>query len=419
MKTKLLKKNVIVQGVATLAMVLLGSNVQSQQFIGQFPHMDGGIETQTPTTIASSTRTATTWSISGTANAAVRSIISGPGARTGDKYLEMQMSTTVNNCRFNSPTAANGSGLLAGTQYTVQFFYKAATSLDPELSGSIYINGTATGSGVNQATTSTFDVDKWVKAYGTLTSSTTTGSLENFGAIRVATSTAAPYGSTAGYALADYDDFVVYAGAYDDVKPNPATAPTYSKSGNNATIGWTASTDIDGGGYVVVRYPSSATVYSDNDPNQNGIYSLNNTINSGFIARTGTVVYIGTELTKTITDPDAALYYYKIYAVDKAFNYANEITAKDASLPEPTLGVAKNDIQGLNVYPNPVKDGKLFINSDSTAVKTVAIYDILGKQVLSKEVASGQVDVSSLNKGIYVLKITEAGKTSTRKIVID
>jgi hypothetical protein len=84
-----------------------------------------------------------------------------------------------------------------------------------------------------------------------------------------------------------------------------------------------------------------------------------------------------------------------------------------------TFGVAKNDIDGLNVYPNPVKNGKLFISSNSGDAKTVGVYDILGKQVLLKEVTSGQVDVSGLNKGVYVLKITEAGKTSTRKIVID
>ena len=87
--------------------------------------------------------------------------------------------------------------------------------------------------------------------------------------------------------------------------------------------------------------------------------------------------------------------------------------------PNATLSVAKNDIEGLKVYPNPVKEGKLFISSASSAVKTVAIYNVLGAQVLKKEVTSGLVDVSSLNKGVYVLKITEAGKTSTRKVVID
>lgn len=63
-----------------------------------------------------------------------------------------------------------------------------------------------------------------------------------------------------------------------------------------------------------------------------------------------------------------------------------------------SLSVAKNNIEGLKVYPNPVKEGKLFISSASSAVKTVAIYNVLGAQVLKKEVTSGLVDVSSLNK---------------------
>lgn len=86
---------------------------------------------------------------------------------------------------------------------------------------------------------------------------------------------------------------------------------------------------------------------------------------------------------------------------------------------KPALSVAKNDINGLKVYPNPVTDGKLFISSASNDAKQVAIYNVLGMEVLNKEVASGLLDVSSLSKGIYVLKITESGKTSTRKIVIE
>ncbi|AWG20666.1 hypothetical protein FFWV33_03485 [Flavobacterium faecale] len=90
-----------------------------------------------------------------------------------------------------------------------------------------------------------------------------------------------------------------------------------------------------------------------------------------------------------------------------------------ASVTGANLSVAQNDIQGLSVYPNPVRDGKLFINSNSGDVKTVVIYNVLGKQVLSKEVTSGLVDVSTIIKGNYIMKITENGKTSTRKIVIN
>ncbi|MCG9791785.1 T9SS type A sorting domain-containing protein [Flavobacterium algicola] len=95
--------------------------------------------------------------------------------------------------------------------------------------------------------------------------------------------------------------------------------------------------------------------------------------------------------------------------------YLDNLKVKTAA----NLAVAQNDIKGLSVYPNPVTSGKIFINSDSGEVKKVTIYSILGVQVLSKDVTSGLLDVSTIKKGTYVMKITEAGKTSTRKIVID
>ena len=83
-----------------------------------------------------------------------------------------------------------------------------------------------------------------------------------------------------------------------------------------------------------------------------------------------------------------------------------------------TLGVKSNEIAGLNVYPNPVTNGKLNITSNSGADKTVVIYDILGKQVLSTAVINDVVNVSTLNAGVYIVKITEAGNIATRKLVI-
>lgn len=76
-----------------------------------------------------------------------------------------------------------------------------------------------------------------------------------------------------------------------------------------------------------------------------------------------------------------------------------------------------NEIAGLKMYPNPVNNGKLYLSSDSIAEKTVAIYDIVGKQIIN-EVVNEFVNVSSLNAGVYVVKITEDGKTATRKLVV-
>ncbi len=83
-----------------------------------------------------------------------------------------------------------------------------------------------------------------------------------------------------------------------------------------------------------------------------------------------------------------------------------------------TLKVTQNQIAGLSVYPNPVTNGKLSITSDSNDTKEVVIYDILGKQVLSTVVTNQVVNVSDLTSGVYVIKITEEGKTATRKLVI-
>jgi hypothetical protein len=82
------------------------------------------------------------------------------------------------------------------------------------------------------------------------------------------------------------------------------------------------------------------------------------------------------------------------------------------------LGLQENNISGLRVYPNPAKT-VLNITSDSFEVKQVEIYDVLGKVVLTTKVTNAPVNVSALTKGVYVVKVTEAGKSATRKLVIE
>lgn len=82
------------------------------------------------------------------------------------------------------------------------------------------------------------------------------------------------------------------------------------------------------------------------------------------------------------------------------------------------LTVKENGISGLRVYPNPAKT-VLNITSDSFEVKQVVIYDVLGKVVLSTKVTNTPVNVAALSNGVYIVKVTEAGKSVTRKLVIE
>lgn len=90
------------------------------------------------------------------------------------------------------------------------------------------------------------------------------------------------------------------------------------------------------------------------------------------------------------------------------------------SLSDLTLGSASfNAIAGLKVYPNPVSNGTLFIETAANASKSVSIYDVLGKQVLNTTTADNAINISTLRGGVYVVKITEEGKTATQKLVIE
>lgn len=77
-----------------------------------------------------------------------------------------------------------------------------------------------------------------------------------------------------------------------------------------------------------------------------------------------------------------------------------------------------NAIDGLVMYPNPVTGNTLYLASSNNSDMSVQIFDILGKEVKNTKVMNNQVNISSLNAGVYIVKITEADKTATRKLIV-
>lgn len=83
------------------------------------------------------------------------------------------------------------------------------------------------------------------------------------------------------------------------------------------------------------------------------------------------------------------------------------------------LSINKFDaIPGFSIYPNPSKDGKLFITSYSNETKSVVIFDLLGKQVLNTKTSGEAINIAALTTGAYFVKVTENGKTATRKLLV-
>lgn len=91
-------------------------------------------------------------------------------------------------------------------------------------------------------------------------------------------------------------------------------------------------------------------------------------------------------------------------------------TLEIVGVVSPALSNNLNTIEGLNIYPNPAND-VVTITSAANGVKNVQLFDVTGKQIINVETSS-TINVSSLAKGIYVMKVTEAGKSATSKLVI-
>lgn len=95
-----------------------------------------------------------------------------------------------------------------------------------------------------------------------------------------------------------------------------------------------------------------------------------------------------------------------------ALSISAQETKQQSKLQEAT------SIEGLNLYPNPVSNGKVYITSKNDSDKDVIIFDVLGKKVLQTSISSRELNVSNLSPGVYIIKINEGEATATRKLIV-
>jgi hypothetical protein len=61
----------------------------------------------------------------------------------------------------------------------------------------------------------------------------------------------------------------------------------------------------------------------------------------------------------------------------------------------------------------------LYISSTNNDDKEIIIYNLLGKIVLQTKINTKELNVSSVESGVYIIKITENGSTTTRKLIVE
>jgi len=80
------------------------------------------------------------------------------------------------------------------------------------------------------------------------------------------------------------------------------------------------------------------------------------------------------------------------------------------------IGIEENELNNLNIYPNPTK-GLIYINSKTETIIGITVFDVLGKKVLQLEGNIQQMDISTLQRGMYFLRITADDRNFVEKII--
>ena len=82
-----------------------------------------------------------------------------------------------------------------------------------------------------------------------------------------------------------------------------------------------------------------------------------------------------------------------------------------------SLSTPSFDNDNFQAYPNPVKN---FLNLSYTQdISEVSVFNLLGQKVLSKKMntAEGQIDMTNLAQGTYLLKVSVENQVKTIKVI--
>jgi len=80
------------------------------------------------------------------------------------------------------------------------------------------------------------------------------------------------------------------------------------------------------------------------------------------------------------------------------------------------LGINDKSLATIQVYPNPTSD-LLFIDSEFDVIQQLAVYDQMGRQILSVTPEENSIDVSFLPQGLYFLEITSGNLKTIQNFI--
>jgi len=82
-----------------------------------------------------------------------------------------------------------------------------------------------------------------------------------------------------------------------------------------------------------------------------------------------------------------------------------------------TLGVGDNELSEFSIYPNPSSGETITIETSLLGNKQVSVFDVLGKEVINTQISNNELNVSVLEEGIYMVRVTQNGVSAIKKLI--
>lgn len=89
------------------------------------------------------------------------------------------------------------------------------------------------------------------------------------------------------------------------------------------------------------------------------------------------------------------------------------------------LSISETIINDFSIFPNPIKNGKLnlVLSNNELGNASFSIFNMMGQIVLkninSNSINNNQIDVSNLDNGLYILKLSQGSSNSSKKFILN
>lgn len=196
--------------------------------------------------------------------------------------------------------------------------------------------------------------------------------------------------------------------------------------GNNtaATVGSITATTVAG------DHPQLATSGLDGNKTVNRTWNLLNNGVSGFTNYTVNLNYSAAETDAVVTPANFVIRRYEgtTWSSPSTSGTSSDVSASASGITSfgdfavgqiIPLSASNFEIQNVKIVPNPSIANFVTITTSFNDTIEVQVFDMFGKQITNQLLQNNKLDVSGLTSGIYVLKISQKEKTTTRKLVVE